>query len=522
MFFKILVKHSAIIINDYNMGDCAILEKVFTIFDPINHSRFIYGLYYNEETKQLFIPRGVDIPYIEKLFGCVAHVSTTPDPYDHTDEIMIKYLPRDDAQKETLDFMIGVTNAYKFTKFKSQLAVNLPTGKGKSYCSIATMAFSRIRSIIITSSINWLNQWEGYIYEYTDIKPREIFRLQGTPSIHSLLKKDMSQYKIILASMDTIKSYGDKYGWDAVSELFIFMRIGYKFYDECHLNFETMAMIDYHTNTFKTFYITATPARSSEAEHNIYKLYFKNIPAIDLFDAEEDPHTHYISFRYKSLPTAEEKSNCRGRFKLDRNKYTEYLLNKPNFYKMIKIIIHHAMMMNGKCLIYIGTNNAILKIKSWLEFNYPELRGQIGVYTSIITENKDLELEKKIILSTTKSCGPAMDIKNLKMTVVLAEPFKSDVTAVQTLGRTRDNNTYYIEVVDDSFNTITDYYRQKHFIISKYALDMQEVKFSDRDLNFKVEQVTMDRLNKLYPIINGLRTVYYKTDLKTVYTRVGI
>ena len=47
------------------------------------------------------------------------------------------------------------------------------------------------------------------------------------------------------------------------------MRVGIKFYDEAHLNFDNMCKIDYYTNTKYTMYITATPARSNEGE-NLY------------------------------------------------------------------------------------------------------------------------------------------------------------------------------------------------------------------------------------------------------------
>ena len=83
---------------------------------------------------------------------------------------------------------------------------------------------------------------------------------------------------------------------------------------------------------------------------------------------------------------------------------------------------------------------------------YPQYKTQIGIYTSIIPDSeKEDQLNKRIILSTTKSCGSAMDIHGLKVTVVLAEPFRSEVLARQTLGRTRDDNTYYIDCVDDGF-----------------------------------------------------------------------
>ena len=65
------------------------------------------------------------------------------------------------------------------------------------------------------------------------------------------------------------------------------------------------------------------------------------------------------------------------------------------------------------------------------------------------TDNK--EKKKKLLLTTTKSAGLGEHIPGLKMTIVLAEPFKSEILARQTLGRCRDKNTTYIEVVDEGF-----------------------------------------------------------------------
>ena len=46
-------------------------------------------------------------------------------------------------------------------------------------------------------------------------------------------------------------------------------------------------------------------------------------------------------------------------------------------------------------------------------------------------------------------------------TKILNEPFNSPVLARQTLGRTRANNTLYIDVVDTGFRTLMIYYRNK-------------------------------------------------------------
>lgn len=487
---KIIIRHSSIVINNYELGDSPRLENFFSIFDRVCHTTFLKGIEYIEEYKMLILPRGIDIFFLEDIFGEKAIIDMKCDDYDNSGQIMIKYLPRDDVQKEALAFMLGERLQYKGNKAKSQLSVNLNTGVGKTYCSIAAIAYAGLRSIIITSSINWLEQWKKCILEYTDTKPNEIYMISGSPSVFSLLKKDMSKYKFILASHNTIKAYGDKQGWNKVSELFNFMKVGMKFYDEAHLNFDNMAKIDFYTNTYKTYYVTATPARSDKDENMIFQLYFKNIPSIDLFDEDSDPHTKYIAMKYNSKPTPQEISACKNQYGLDRNKYTNYTVNKDNYYKILRVVIELAMKNEGKALFYIGTNNSIEIIKEWIINTYPELWNSVGIYTSTVpVDLKPQQLQKKIILSTTKSCGAAMDIKGLKMTVVLAEPFKSEVLARQTLGRTRDDNTFYIEIVDTGFQQINKYYHYKRPIFDKYALSCTEINLTPNDLDIKSQMI---------------------------------
>ena len=161
-----------------------------------------------------------------------------------------------------------------------------------------------------------------------------------------------------------------------------------------------------------------------------------------------------------------------------------------------------ALKKPGKHLWYIGTNEAILYIKNWLYDNFPELINQVGIYTSIIpTEKKQRELEKKIILSTTKSAGAAMDIKGLVETVNLAEPFKSRVLAQQTFGRTRDRDTLYKDIVDNGFYYTKRFYEFKKPVFSKYATECVEINMTQDQINNKVEAIKKEREMLIQPII---------------------
>lgn len=83
----------------------------------------------------------------------------------------------------------------------------------------------------------------------------------------------------------------------------------------------------------------------------------------------------------------------------------------------------------------------------------------------------------------------AMDIHGLKVTVVLAEPFRSEVLARQTLGRTRDDNTYYIDCVDDGFFYCKSYFSSKKPIFSKYATNCTNIVMNEFEIHERLKNI---------------------------------
>ena len=505
---KIIVRNTCIIITDYNLGDCRAIENQFTVYERITHNSYPFGMHYDEEYRMLFIPK-IDVSWVEKMLGVFddTEYQKKCDEFEYVKGgIGLKCAPRDDDQREALRFMTGAGEYEKYRNNK-QLSVCLGTGKGKTYLAIATTAYYEMKSIIITYSVNWLNQWAERIMQYTDITSKDIKMINGSATINKLLKsKNTPKYKVYLVTHSTLNTYATANGWESVGELFKKIKVGLKIFDEAHLNFANISMIDFFTNTYKTYYLTATPARSSEDENIIYNKYFKNVPYISLFDEEIDPHTRYIALKFNSHPTIFDVRQCRNAYGLDRNKYIDYLTRQPVYEKLLRIILDLALKNEGKCLIYIGTNKAIAYTAKWIKSHYPELYNDVGIFTTLVSkEEKESQKDKKIILSTTKSAGVAMDIMGLKMTVVLNEPFKSHVLAQQSLGRTRADDTFYIECVDTAFPQIRKYYYYKRPIFDKYALSCSDLPMRDNELDARYDKIIAER-NMIYnnpqPFIN--------------------
>lgn len=478
--YKYMLTNSAIIINDYDKGDIPTLEYNFYTWDPITHTKNPLGMFYSRQTRQLFLPRGIDLYFVKnQLYSANKDYKpiawTKIDPYEFdifTDPIGLRYQPKDDRQKEALRFML-CKGRYENNINRSQLSVNLPTGAGKTYCSTATICATGIKSIVITAQGGILEQWKDRILEYSNIKESDICRLEGSATLNRILNNNSiyMDKKIYLVTHSTLKSFGDTFGWAAVGELFKTLRIGIKFYDEAHQNFSNMCMIDFFTNVYKTYYVTATPSRSSSDEKRIYELYMKNIPSIDLFDEDSDPHTTYMPILFNSNPGPADVMYCSNRiYGFDRLKYIEYCTRdtNTNFWIVFDWVFQLIYSHGGRALFYIGTNEAIMRVYNHIIGRYPELVNDIGIYTTL-SDDKQEEKKRKYILSTTKSAAAGEDIADLKFSVVVAEPFKSEILARQTLGRTRNPNTYYIELVDLGFKYERKYYYAKQEIFNKYA-----------------------------------------------------
>lgn len=515
---KIVVKHSCIIINDYTPGDCTKLEGYFTLFDRTTHSKYTKGIIYDEKTKQLRLPRGLDVYILESLFQCQAMIDMNCDEYETIDQILMRYTPRDDNQKKTLRFILG-KDEYRHNETKSQLCVNNNTGSGKTYVASAMIAVTLLKTIVISSTRGILSQWVDRLTEYTNVDPRDICIISGTGMINRLLATGGGKYKIFLICHKSLSSYASTKGWEAVGRLFQTLKIGLKIYDEYHLCFDNMILTDAYTNTYKSLYLSATPLLSNQEENRIYAYAFKNIASIELFDEEKDPHTAYVAIKYNSRPTPRQISECRNQYGLDRNKYASYIVQQPEFELLLWYIMNIVSHTKGKVLIYVQTNAAILVIYNWIIEHYNEYTYELGIYTSIIDPQiKESNLNKKIILSTTKSCGAAMDIKNLKKTIILAEPFKSEVLARQVLGRTRDDNTICIECVDMAFNQIYRYYKEKQPIFDKYATSRRDLVLNHATLLAKVEGIQYQRM--IHPcgiIFNKPREVGFTISQKRQY-----
>ena len=501
MSHEIRVYRTHVEITNYNLGDFHYIEKAHSIYDKLYHKYFPKGMYYDNKRRVLMLPRGVDIDKMSWMLGheTTVRVIRDADLFEYMDRpLNIKYTPRDEDQKQAIKFIMGL-DPYQYTTQYAMLSLNLNTGKGKTYCTIASIALKKQRCAIITDTTGCLEQWYNFFQQYTDISPEDICWVSPT-NVRKLINYP-KRYSVYLALHSTLRAYANRVGWDGVGDLIRSWRIGVKIYDEAHLDMDNMFKIDCYTNTNLSLYLTATPKRSNFEEDKIFQEYFKGVPMIDLFHYDTDPHAAYAAIKFNSNPSAYQVSKCKNAYGMNRMAYTDYVVNQPAFHRLLHILIKQATSKPGKSLWYIGTNNGIAMVYNWIIENYPELAYDVGIFNGEIPkEDRRYQLSKKIILTNTKSSGAAIDIPDLVEVVNLAEPFKSRVLAQQTFGRLRASDTLYKDIVDLGFVQTRNYYNFKKPIFSKYATKCMDVRITDTELIERAKQVLIGRQNLYTPI----------------------
>lgn len=474
---QFLVKHSSIVIPDYTPGDCQQLEKMLSTWDPTYFKVKNIGMEYNEETKTLYIPRGMDVSYIEYLLGRRHKLIVDPNESEKA-SIRLMVEPRNGIQNKSIAFLMG-EGKFK-TKKNSQLALNLDTGDGKTYCVIAGLTFMRTKAMILTHADSIKDQWRESLLKMTDILESQIINVSGSKVIRKIMAmKGTLPWKVFLVNRRTIQSYAKAEGWDAVDEFFKKTKIGVKVFDEAHIEFATMMHIDFHSNVKKTIYLTANFERSEFRENIVFKTSFKNIPKFGKETrAEKERHIVYVPAFYNSNPDYSIRGYMKGPRGFDKNKYCEYQMSDDTFHEKLKFLVSSLYKDNSnKLLIMTSKISSTEAVKEFINKEFPQFT--CGVYNSSMNDKDKAEtLKMDIISSTPKSLGTGNDIPGLRF-IINAEAYTSTVQANQSAGRLRalesGAKTFYIEMVDSGFPDVTRMYKKRLPTFSEKCVDIMKL-----------------------------------------------
>ena len=446
------VYRTHIILHPYNRDNrIESLERLFSVRDEYFQYNPI-GLYLDTENEELRIPRGINISKLESIYDCNANIIKGYDDYNKL-IAKLNYEPRDDNQTKAIAFLLGEGD-YKNNKSYARKILELDTSMGKTYCATACMCYLKIATGIIVNSELLLEQWIDRITEYTNISEKEIFIVKGAASVNKIMKDKCKKVKVFIISHDTISSYGNKYGWHSVTELFKKMKIGLKIYDEAHLAFANIIKIDLFTNTRYTYYLSATAERTNIEENKLYKRIFGSVPILSIHRTKEEAYVNGIVLKYETEPTYIELGMMKNKKGMNVSKYMDYMVygkGKYYFFKALRVVLNTMLNEEGSIMILLSRKRVIATVKEYIENEYPDI--EVGIITSDVKgkEERKNELTKKVILSTYGSFGTGSDVDNVR-TLYMCEPYSSKRNLRQCLGRLRykkGRTLVYIELVDE-------------------------------------------------------------------------
>lgn len=466
-------------VPDYEIGDCGALEGILSKYNKLYHRREPIAMDYNEDTTTLYIPSGLGQDYVRYLLQRNVVENETFDSYQPM-SIRLTGFPRSELQNDLIKFLIGL-DKYQFNRNLTQLVGNAETGEGKTFCAIAALAFLQMKTIIIVNRKNIVKNWIDSIDQYTDIDRRRILELNSS-NIAKIMKNPTltKKYRIYVVTHRTLWSNGNTHGWDFIGSLFRNLGVGLKIYDEAHMEFHNMMMIDFHTNTRKTFYLTANMERSGWDENNVFQRVFKSVPRFDqvkLGYTESKRHITMFVNKYNSHPSVKDMSACKGVQGFNKNSYSDYQVERDDqFFDILDRYVDMMTVKKGyRTLILVSKISSCEIIKEHFAQLYPNL--SIGVYNSSIDKKEKQRVldEDELIISTSASLGFSETIANLRV-AINCEAFRSKITGNQASGRLRrlgdDIMCYYIELVDTGFSSIRAQFKERE---ARYKTQFKEI-----------------------------------------------
>lgn len=485
--YKIELFNSRIEIHNYDLRDCPQLERRLTAYDmngKISWRNFVH----DSDKKTLIISGGINVSILLSWFHLdineICESSQETNEYSNI-EINLNTSPKNSIQEEAIDFLLS-SGHYKVLNNTHQRILALKTGEGKTYCTIAAISKIKWKSCIIIHNEGLMKQWIKSWKLFTDIKEEEIYIIKGHDSIESLLSLPqdiINSYKIFLASHRTLSNLANTEP-DKLSNLFKVMKVGIKVFDEGHKEQRAVNLIDFYTDVKETWYLTATPGRSDYQEQEIFKFCYATTPRYGEEMRYDNPYHNVWLINYNSYPTPKEKKSMITFRGFNYPKYTDYcfdtkwdILSVPFFTILDKIV-----KKKGKIAILIPKNNIIEIMADIIKEHFNDAYG-VGTYCTIIPnkEEREKELDNKIILSTEKSLGTGMDIKGLKF-LMLFVPVRSDVIVEQILGRLREipgENVFFIDFCDYGFDAIVAQRKKRLKLYEKKAKSIKTIEFRD-------------------------------------------
>lgn len=492
----IILERNRIVIKGYTKPRCVgWLPFVFTVFDPKN-KRYIKDMtysYQDKNTKDIIVPRTADIgKIISKIKSQGLWYNGIIDksnenlieyrPFSHKINLKDGNKPRDEFQEEAIKAMIaGAKNNMHYR------LIDLPTGNGKTFCSLAAICIYNRKTLIVASTL--VDQWVKEILNFLDIDYKKIYEIKDSiNSIKDLLTNhyNYNSYDIYIASLRTLTNANAEGLYIPFLKK---MGIGLKIIDEIHMQVYSNIYLDMQAPIQDTIYLSATPGRTNPNEDYILREVLKNISEYGSYVGNYiKKYLNCIYVFFDTQPTYEEEAKCQTFYGFQSDEYEKYIMSSKNYdiiFNILKWAIDTSlavMDVDEKIVIIFNLIESADITEKILNKLYPNI--SIGNFTGSNDKDKQDKLNARIIVSSDKSFGTGNDLKGKLRVLINVTSYSSHIRARQLPGRIRPiagKSVYYIDLINDGFSGTRRHFQMRSKVINKFAASITN-RFYGKDI----------------------------------------
>ena len=254
----------------------------------------------------------------------------------------------------------------------------------------------------------------------------------------------------------------------ALHKFFKKIQVGIKVYDEAHMEFGNILLIDNFSNTNRTWYLTATFDRSDKTESVCFKRAFSTVITFGEIESMEvmEKHVIYHVVNINSRPTPKNRGKVMSFPGLTAASYGRYAIiedENETAYGAILNILEKIKDIEGKTIIFVPLIEAVDLVVKKLKIDHPD-KSIAAYHSKTSKDEKESAIKKDIIVTTIKSCGTGRDIPGLRCCICL-DPVASKVIAQQLIGRLRPyakgKMTFFFDIVDVAFAPLNWWWKSR-------------------------------------------------------------
>lgn len=360
------------------------------------------------------------------------HVYFTPDYNIYSFKANMKdHLKLRDYQEEYVNII---------TK-QGRYLVDLKPGSGKTFIAVNAMVRLGMRTGIVVLP-KYMDKWREDIKNYTDITDEDIYTVQGSESLYSLLEEKGGKYKVIIFSLRTLYLFYSKYeSGDDIGvkpwEVFNTLRIGMLLNDESHQELDALFKVVMYSNVIKIIGLSATFLPNNRSEDRIQNILFPQDSRVSNL-VKNKPYIDIYAVGYE-IPKIVKLRDSGGQgynhllFEQSLMK-NETLFN--NYLEMVENYIQEGYILKKedgeKCLIFFSTIEACNRAVDYIKSKFPNYQ----ITRNIGDDDYHEMLKGDIIVTTPGSSGTAIDFPNL-ICVINTVSIGSTKSNIQIVGRLR-------------------------------------------------------------------------------------